>query len=171
MLELIPSWACVLKILYFSLVGGVKKSGRENYQIQNRIWLPHQLPCSTNVPVQPILPWHIPHYWKSSILVLIGGCSQENNQKRVSKGNEYFSECFLTTYLLNNCTLIKENIWVNTLRTKNGGTWKEFSMGKVPRFNYLLTLKWNCLKSKTANKQSNLRFADYFKLHPESNVA
>lgn len=26
--------------------------------------------------------------------------------------------------LLNNWTLMKENIWVNTLRTKNGGTWK-----------------------------------------------
>lgn len=27
-------------------------------------------------------------------------------------------------YLLNNWTLMKENICVNTLRTKNGGTWK-----------------------------------------------
>lgn len=67
----------------------------------------------------------------NSTLVVIEGCNHNNVCKTIRKKLQSAVQKItieyeiLTLYLLNNWTLMKENICVNTLRTKNGGTWKQ----------------------------------------------
>lgn len=97
------------------------------------LWIPHLLLCSTNVRVRRDQPLRIHHYWMSNTLFSTGGW-KGNKMIRIEWSKRfirYILEPFSRPsskgklkYLLNSWTLMKEKICINTLRTKNGGTWK-----------------------------------------------
>lgn len=60
--------------------------------------------------------------------------SAEDNDEIAMEITKYHGHLKLDViYLLNNWTLMNENIWMNTFRTKNGGTWKS-SKEKIVNF-------------------------------------